>query len=92
MKLWFIALLWATVLQLTAFQVKASELSEPLLEEALSFKKNPLQLDIPRFGLINVHALATGIGSAQTNPLPNDYNSFVDISNAQIILKKDTRN
>jgi hypothetical protein len=90
MIFWFIAILWATVLQLAVFQVKASELSEPLLVEVLSFKKNPLQLDIPRFGLIDVRALATGIGSAQTNPLPNDYNSFVDISNAQIVLKKDT--
>jgi hypothetical protein len=90
MKLWFFAIFWATVLQLTPLQARASELSESPLEDALSFKKNPIQWDIPRFGAIDVRAIATGIGSAQTNPLPNDYNSFVDISNAQIILKRDT--
>ena len=49
----------------------------------------PTQLSIPEFGEIDFQAIATGIGMVQTNPAPSDYNSLVDVANAQVILKKD---
>lgn len=52
-------------------------------------KRSSAQLPIPWFGEIDFQAVATGIGMVQTNPAPGDYNSLVDVANAQVILKKD---
>jgi len=41
-------------------------------------------------GEINLHAIASGLGMLQTNPIQGDYNSLADLSNAQLILKKDS--
>lgn len=57
---------------------------------ALSLNPNPISVDLFDFGELQFHALATGIGMAQTNPAPGDFNSLVDISNAQIIAQKNS--
>lgn len=82
--------LCVTTLQLASAQVNASDNPDSLLLEALPLKQNPFQLDVPQFGTIDVHAIASGIGMSQTNPDSGNYNSLVDVSNAQIIVKKET--
>ena len=59
-------------------------------EEALTLAPTPLRFEVPHFGGIDFHAVATGMGMSQTNPNKNDYNAFVDVSNAQVIVKKDS--
>lgn len=60
------------------------------LGQALSLAPDPLKIEIPDFGSIDLHLIATGIGLSQSNPAPGDFNSFVDLSNAQIILQKES--
>lgn len=60
------------------------------VETGLLPKTPSLQFNLSQSDAVDFHAIATGIGMAQTNPTSSDYNSFVDVSNAQLIFKKDT--
>lgn len=60
------------------------------LETGLLLKTPSLQFNLSKSEAVDFHAIATGIGMVQTNPTAGDYNSFVDVSNAQLIFKKDT--
>jgi len=71
-------------------QVEVSNSSEELLDYGLQERQPPIQFDVPQFGSIDFRTVISGIGMAQTNPTNGDYNSLVDISNAQIILRKDS--
>lgn len=55
----------------------------------LSFKPNALRWNALPLDDVNYHVILTGNGMVQTNPLPGDYNSFIDIGNAQVIVKKE---
>ena len=59
-----------------------------ILEVGLPFLGSPISFNVAQIENIQFHALATGIGMAQTNPASRDFNSLVDISNAQLILQK----
>ncbi len=56
--------------------------------EALALSPNPFRVAIPQFGEVQFHAIATGMGMSQTNPVAGNFNSVVDLSNAQLIAKK----
>jgi hypothetical protein len=56
--------------------------------EALSLNPAPFSITVPQFGDVELHAIATGMGMSQTNPVAGDFNSIVDLSNAQLIAKK----
>lgn len=71
-------------------QTDFSGLSADSLEPGLLLRSPALQFNLAESEKVNFHAIATGIGMTQTNPSYGDYHSFVDISNAQIILQKDT--
>ncbi len=71
-------------------QVEVSNSSKELLDNSLQERQLPIQFDVPQFGSIDFRTVISGIGMAQTNPTNGDYNSLVDISNAQIILRKDS--
>jgi hypothetical protein len=71
-------------------QVEVSNSSKELLDYGLQERQPPIQFDVPQFGSIDFRTVISGIGMAQTNPTNGDYNSLVDISNAQIILRKDS--
>lgn len=59
-----------------------------IVEAGLSFSATPINFSIAQIENIQFHAVTTGIGMAQTNPALGDFNSLVDISNAQLILQK----
>jgi hypothetical protein len=61
-----------------------------ILEAGLPFSNAPISLNIAQIENIQFHAVASGIGMAQTNPASGDFNSLVDISNAQLILQKNS--
>jgi hypothetical protein len=61
-----------------------------ILEAGLPFSNAPISFNIAQIENIQFHAVATGIGMAQTNPASGDFNSLVDISNAQLILQKNS--
>lgn len=60
------------------------------ISDGLGLKPTPMGIVVPQFGQIDFHALATGIGMAQTNPVIGDFNSLLDISNAQVIIQKES--
>lgn len=71
--------------------INAQGLSEAdIFEVGLPFSATPSNFSIAQMENIQFHAVATGIGMAQTNPAPGDFNSLVDISNAQLILQKNS--
>jgi hypothetical protein len=59
-------------------------------ESGLSFSAPPVNFSIAQMENIQFHAVATGIGMAQTNQAAGDFNSLVDISNVQLILQKNS--
>ena len=59
-----------------------------ILEAGLTFSTTPINFNIAQIENIQFQALATGIGMAQNNPTSGDFNSLVDISNAQLIVQK----
>jgi hypothetical protein len=61
-----------------------------IFEPGLPFSATPIHFNIAQMENIQFHVVATGIGMAQTNPAPGDFNSLVDISNAQLILQKNS--
>ena len=71
--------------------IHAQRLSESdTFEPGLPFSATPIHFNIAQMENIQFNAVATGIGMAQTNPAPGDFNSLVDISNAQLILQKNS--
>jgi hypothetical protein len=71
--------------------INAQGLSEgDNFEPGLAFSGTPFSFNIAQIENIQFHAVATGIGMAQTNPALGDFNSLVDISNAQLILQKNS--
>ena len=58
------------------------------LTDGLGLNPTPIGIVVPHFGQIEFHALATGIGMTQSNPTVGDFNSLVDVTNAQIIVQK----
>lgn len=59
-------------------------------ESGLSFLAPHVNFNIAEIENIQFQAVATGISMAQTNPSSGDFNSLVDISNAQLILQKNS--
>jgi hypothetical protein len=77
-------------LLLAAFEVFAAD-NQPLFSgESIGFDANPIQFQLPSNGVVKFHGIATGFGMLQTNSSAGDYNSLVDVSNAQLILSKDS--
>lgn len=81
------------ILSWIAFTTSAQNLpaaeADQSLSEGLSFRKDAVSIDAAWLGAVDFHAIATGNALMQTNPIPNDYKAFVDLANAQIILKKE---
>ena len=78
-----------TISCLFSIPINAQGLSEgDILEAGLPFSGAPISFNIAQIENIQFHAVATGVGMAQTNPASGDFNSLVDISNAQLILQK----
>ncbi|ANI99729.1 hypothetical protein A8O14_06345 [Polynucleobacter wuianus] len=50
----------------------------------------PFQLEFAPLGSVNISAVVSGIGMAQTNAVPNDYHAYADLANAQLVLQKET--
>jgi len=59
-----------------------------IFEVGIPFSAAPINFNIAQIESIQFQALATGIGMAQTNPASGDFNSLVDIANAQLIVQK----
>lgn len=77
-------------LLLAVFEVFAAD-NQPLFSgESIGFDATPIQFQLPSNGVVKFHGIATGIGMLQTNSSAGDYNSLVDVSNAQLILSKDS--
>jgi hypothetical protein len=74
---------------LSSTSVGAQGFSEgDILEAGPPFSGTPFSFNVAQIENIQFQAVATGIGMAQTNPASGDFNSLVDISNAQLILQK----
>lgn len=78
------------VLPLAISQGKASESLDSTFLATLPFSQNSPTFNVPHLGDITVNAIASGMGMSQSNPMSGDYNSMVDVSNAQVVLKKDS--
>ena len=63
--------------------------SDVNLMPGLSFKPNSLRWSGLPAGEIDYQVILTGNAMAQTNPIPGDYSSFIDVGNAQVIVKKE---
>jgi hypothetical protein len=61
-----------------------------IFEVGIPFSAAPINFNIAQIENIQFQAVATGIGMAQTNPASGDFNSLVDIANAQLIVQKNT--
>lgn len=61
-----------------------------IFEVGIPFSAYPINFNIAQMENIQFQAVATGIGMAQTNPASGDFNSLVDITNAQLIVQKST--
>ncbi len=64
--------------------------SSILLDSSLSLSLDSKTVDVTDFGKIQFNAIVTGIGIAQTNPMAGDFNSLVDVSNAQLVVQKNS--
>lgn len=71
-------------------QVEPPKDADDFLGTSFLVSPSPRKFNVTNFGEIQFHAVVTGIGMSQTNAVVGDYNSLVDISNAQIVLKKDS--
>lgn len=91
-KLYFNLLTILFCLSSVAVHAENSRLEEASLPvgEVLTLAPKSWSFEAPLLGIIDTHAIATGMGMIQTNPIPDDYTSIADLTNAQIILKKDT--
>lgn len=56
--------------------------------QSLVLGKNAVEISNLASEKINLNVVATGLWMAQTNPIMGDFNSLVDVSNAQFISKK----
>jgi len=56
----------------------------------IPFSAAPMDFSIAQMENIQFQAVATGIGMAQINPASGDFNSLADISNAQLIVQKNS--
>lgn len=90
MKLTFFTILGIVSLLTTSAWAQLSKPAEQPIDSGLQLNQTPANFEIPKFGEIDFHAIASGIVMAQSNPVRGDYNSIVDVSNAQIIVKKDS--
>jgi len=88
MQIGLISFLIALYPQFTFSQISpARELDSPT-SESLTLAPTPFSMSLPQFGDVQFHAIVTGMGMSQTNPIAGDFNSIVDLSNAQLISKK----
>lgn len=56
----------------------------------LHFQKDGSQIDGLLFGPLQFQAIASGIGMSQSHPKAGDHSSFLDVSNAQVVLQKNS--
>lgn len=63
-------------------------LPTPGMAGPLAFSPNPITLDLGPLGKNYITGVLSGLGFAQTNPLPTNRNGQIDLSNAQIMLQK----
>jgi hypothetical protein len=62
----------------------------PAMGPSLVFPDKANIIDASGFGVIKYSAVASAIGMSQSNPIVGDTHKFLDISNAQVILQKDS--
>jgi hypothetical protein len=60
----------------------------PGMTGPLGFSPTPFSLDLGPLGKNYVTGVLSGLGLAQTNPVPGDKNGRIDVSNAQIMIQK----
>ena len=63
-------------------------LHDPAMSTSLAFDFDSTQISMSDIGLINIQAVASGIGMYQNNPVGSDNASLLDVSNAQVIMQK----
>lgn len=64
--------------------------TEPSMSSSLMFQSPSTQFIVPVVGDVQFRAVATGIGMHQTNPVAVDNAGVLDVSNAQVIVHKNT--
>ena len=74
----------------SAFAGETEEAQNPVMGASLSFPEKPNILEVPHLGAIKVSAVGTILGMSQSNPTDGNPDNLVDLSNAQLILQKDT--
>lgn len=77
-------------LALAAGGDEAEDISVIAMGDSLVFAHQKSSIDFLKTHEIEFRVVASGIGMAQTNTMPNDYQTVADIANAQIILFKNT--
>ena len=60
----------------------------PGMTGPLAFSPTPFSIDLGPLGKNYVTGVLSGLGLAQTNPVPGDKNGRIDLSNAQIMIQK----
>lgn len=60
----------------------------PGMTGPLAFSSHPFSIDLGPLGKTYVTGVLSGLGLAQTNPVPGDKNGRIDLSNAQIMIQK----
>jgi len=86
----FIAIITLIASQVVLADEEGLKASNPAMGSTLSFGSEGMQMDVPEIDPINLHAIASGIGMSQTNPIGQDHFGYVDVSNAQVIMQKDS--
>lgn len=81
----FLAVLYP---EYTLSQISPSRELDSATSESLTLASSPFSITSSEFGDIEFHAIVTGMGMLQTNPIAGDFSSIVDLSNAQLISKK----
>ncbi len=77
-------------------QARSAEEGDPqdasviAMGESLVFARQKKSIGFLKDHDIEFRVVASGIGMAQTNTMPDDYQTLADISNAQVILYKNT--
>ena len=65
-----------------------ASLSTPSMFGPLALNANPYSVDAGPLGKIYASGIVSGLGVAQTNHVPHDESSFLDLSNAQLMIQK----
>lgn len=70
----FIATITLVASQVVLADEEGLKASNPTMGSTLSFGSEGMQMDVPEIDPINLHAIASGIGMSQTNPIGQDGN------------------